>query len=113
ARQWETNGGGGEGLAKSVWHVARAQNRPGLQHLAKLVVPAATWADLVLPAAQHQQLAEMASQAAHRATVYGRWGFARPDGRGLGITALFAGPSGTGKTLAAEVVAGALRLDLC
>ena len=49
----------------------------------------------------------------HRATVYGRWGFARPDGRGLGITALFAGPSGTGKTLAAEVVAGALRLDLC
>jgi SpoVK/Ycf46/Vps4 family AAA+-type ATPase len=51
-------------------------------------------------------------QVRRRATVYGRWGFAERSNRGLGISALFAGASGTGKTMAAEVLANELELDL-
>ncbi|HEU0015942.1 MAG TPA: ATP-binding protein, partial [Longimicrobium sp.] len=68
--------------------------------------------DLVLPEAQTRTLRQIVAQARHRARVYGQWGFGRAGERGLGISALFSGPSGTGKTLAAEVIAGALALDL-
>jgi SpoVK/Ycf46/Vps4 family AAA+-type ATPase len=66
----------------------------------------------VLPAPQLEVLALLAAEARHRMTVYERWGFARRGRRGLGLSALFSGPSGTGKTLAAEVVAAELGLDL-
>src|SRR6202011_4300187 len=55
---------------------------------------------------------QIASQVAQRGTVYGRWGFGRTMNRGFGISALFAGDSGTGKTMAAEVIANDLRLNL-
>jgi SpoVK/Ycf46/Vps4 family AAA+-type ATPase len=80
--------------------------------LAHRVVPAAGWGDQILPPALLETLREIAAQARHRATVYGRWGFGTRETRGLGLSVLFAGPSGTGKTLAAEVLAGELRLDL-
>jgi SpoVK/Ycf46/Vps4 family AAA+-type ATPase len=57
-------------------------------------------------------LHELTSHVRHRATVYQRWGFGAAGQRGLGISALFTGPSGTGKTMAAEVLAADLRLDL-
>ena len=58
------------------------------------------------------QLREIAAQVTRRTHVYEKWGFAAKSRRGLGISAMFAGPSGTGKTTAAEVIADALRLDL-
>ena len=96
----------------SVWEACRSQSRPQLGGLARRVAPAAAWDDLVLPAAQTETLREIAAQARHRTTVYDRWGFGARDGRGLGLTVMLAGPSGTGKTLAAEVLASELRLDL-
>jgi vesicle-fusing ATPase len=67
---------------------------------------------LVLPGEQTTALREIAGNVRRRATVYEQWGFAARSPRGLGISALFAGPSGTGKTLAAEIIANELRLDL-
>lgn len=95
-----------------LWEACRVQARPMLDALAQRIEPRAGWDDLVLPAAQQQLLHEIVAQVRQRATVYETWNF-RPGGaRGLGISALFAGASGTGKTLAAEVMSGALRLDL-
>ena len=76
------------------------------------ITPAAGWEDLVLPEAQKTTLREIASQVRNRETVYERWGFAAKGQRDLGINAMFAGASGTGKTLAAEVLAHELGLDL-
>ncbi|HKR62454.1 MAG TPA: ATP-binding protein, partial [Thermoanaerobaculia bacterium] len=95
-----------------VWDAARAAARPQLESLAERIEVVATRAELVLPDAEMQQLDDVASHVAKRATVYEEWGFARSSRRGLGISALFSGASGTGKTLAAEVLAGELKLDL-
>ena len=99
-------------LADRLWDAGRAQARARLDDLAQRIEPAAGWDDLVLPDRERRRLAEIVDQVAHRALVYDQWGFGRRGSRGLGISALFAGPSGTGKTLAAEVMASALRLDL-
>jgi SpoVK/Ycf46/Vps4 family AAA+-type ATPase len=66
----------------------------------------------VLPEHQRQILREIAAHVRQRTTVYERWGFGSRGMRGLGISAMFAGPSGTGKTMAAEVLANELHLDL-
>jgi SpoVK/Ycf46/Vps4 family AAA+-type ATPase len=83
-----------------------------LDGLAQRIAPGATWADLVLPEPQMYALRQIASQVRHRTLVYERWGFAAKSTRGLGLAALFAGDSGTGKTMAAEVLARELDLDL-
>jgi hypothetical protein len=83
-----------------------------LEVLARRVRPRATRADLVLPAAATAQLDELAARVHHRDQVYEEWGFSPDGGRQGGVLSLFVGPSGTGKTLAAEVVAGALDMDL-
>lgn len=90
----------------------REHARHGLQGRAIQVQPAASWDDLVLPAAQVRTLRQVALHVRHRELVNGRWGFAAKHPRGLGLTALFAGTSGTGKTMAAEVIAAELGLDL-
>lgn len=95
-----------------VWKAARAQFANALRGLADRIVPAYDFGDLVLPADTLQQLREIASQVSRRAQVYDRWGFGERLSRGKGISALFAGPSGTGKTMAAEVLARHLNLDL-
>lgn len=95
-----------------LWDTCRAQARPKLDDLAQRIDSTADWEDLVLPEAQMKVLKEMAAHVQQRAKVYERWGFGGKSGRGLGISALFAGVSGTGKTMAAEVLAVQLRLDL-
>jgi len=100
------------GLATALWDVCRAQDRPRLEGLAQRIEPAATWDDLVLPDRQRQLLDQIVLHLRHRAEVYQGWGFASKGSRGLGISALFAGPSGTGKTMSGEVLANELRLDL-
>lgn len=95
-----------------LWNICRIQARPKLDELAQRIEMKASWEDLVLPPTQQQILQTIASHVRQRTTVYERWGFAQKGGRGLGITALFAGASGTGKTMAAEVLAGELNLDL-
>ncbi|MGA2350001.1 MAG: ATP-binding protein [Terracidiphilus sp.] len=99
-------------LAERIWKACRLHSRPRLEGLAEQIVPVSTWEDLVLPEAQKLVLRQIAAQSRNRMTVYERWGFAARGRRGLGLSALFAGPSGTGKTLAAEVLAHELHLDL-
>ncbi len=95
-----------------LWDACRNQVRSRIGELAQRIEPAAQWDDLVLPARQRQTLDDIAGQVRQRFQVHESWGFASKGSRGLGISALFAGPSGTGKTMAAEVLAKELRLDL-
>ncbi|SOD85958.1 ATPase family associated with various cellular activities (AAA) [Streptomyces sp. Ag109_G2-15] len=90
----------------------RAQNGAGLERLARRVEPGVGWDDLVLPPATHRRLHELAVRARHREQVLGQWGMRPGGGRGRGVIALFAGESGTGKTMSAEVVAADLGMDL-
>ncbi|MBW4671340.1 MAG: AAA family ATPase [Cyanomargarita calcarea GSE-NOS-MK-12-04C] len=99
-------------LTQVLWDACRVQARPRLDELAQRIEPAANWEDLVLPEAQKQILIDVAAHVRQRGKVYETWGFGGKSARGLGISALFAGASGTGKTLAAEVLANTLRLDL-
>jgi hypothetical protein len=99
-------------LTRQLWAMCCALTRPRLDALAQRLDPKATWDDLVLPAEQMTLLHQIAHQVGQRHTVYEEWGFAEKMNRGLGISALFAGDSGTGKTMAAEVIANDLRLNL-
>ena len=99
-------------IRNQLWDICRAQSRPRLDDLAQRILPAATWDDLVLPEAERQTLREIAAHVRQRTKVYKEWGFAGKGDRGLGISALFAGTSGTGKTMSSEVLAGELQLDL-
>jgi hypothetical protein len=99
-------------VEKVLWRECRVEARAPLKELAECIEPKAHWDDLVLPGEHLQTLGEIAAQVRQRLKVYQSWGFALRNDRGLGITALFAGPSGTGKTLAAEVLANDLQLDL-
>ena len=103
---------GTDDMESALWQACRIQARPRLERLAQLIDPVATWDDLVLPALQKETLKAVAMHVRHRHQVYESWGFAAKSGRGLGISALFTGGSGTGKTLAAEVLANDLKLDL-
>jgi hypothetical protein len=98
--------------ADRLWEICRRQARPPLDELAQRIEPSATCEDLVLPEPQRRILHEIAMHVRQRNMVYETWGFAAKGSRGLGISALFAGASGTGKTMAAEVLAHSLRLDL-
>ncbi|WP_424886820.1 ATP-binding protein [Streptomyces sp. XH2] len=98
--------------AEAAWHACRARTRPRLGPLAQRLEPRVGWDDIVLPAQETALLRQVADQVAQRNTVYHRWGFGDRIRRGLGISVLFTGPSGTGKTMAAEVLARHLRLDL-
>ncbi len=99
-------------LRGRLWDACRAWTRTRLDALAQRLDPRATWDDLVLPDVERITLQQVADQVRRRGTVYDAWGFRRRMARGLGISVLFAGESGTGKTMAAEVLAHDLRLDL-
>jgi hypothetical protein len=100
---------------EKLWDACRAVSRPRLEDLAERIASGsrpAQWDDLVLPEPQKQILRQMAAQLRHRLQVYETWGFSERGRRGLGLSALFCGHSGTGKTWAAEVLAAELKLDL-
>ena len=99
-------------LHDRLWGACLASTRPQLDVLAERINPKATWDDIVLPEAESVLLHHIAEQVAQRTTVYEKWGFGEKMSRGLGISALFSGDSGTGKTMAAEVIANELRLNL-
>jgi hypothetical protein len=91
---------------------ARAQNAAGLERLARRIEPAVGWDDLVLPPFAEAQIRELTARVRHRDKVVDEWGIGKASGRRQGVTALFAGDSGTGKTMSAEVLAGDLGFDL-
>lgn len=101
-----------EDITRLLWDTCRTQTRTHLNDLAQQIEAVATWDDLVLPETQLQTLHDIGAHVRQRAKVYQSWGFAARGARGLGISALFAGVSGTGKTMAAEVLANELHLDL-
>jgi SpoVK/Ycf46/Vps4 family AAA+-type ATPase len=90
----------------------RALSNQRLAGMAQKLESRDRWTDLVLPAEPTAQLRQIANHVRHKALVFGEWGFAQKLPRGRGLTALFAGPSGTGKTMAAGVIANELALDL-
>ncbi|MFI5806700.1 ATP-binding protein [Streptomyces sp. NPDC051561] len=98
--------------ADHVRLAARRQSVSGLERHARRIRPDVDWTDLVLPDGPLTQLRELALRARHREQVLGDWRLSAGGGRGRGVLGLFAGASGTGKTLAAEVVAADLGLDL-
>lgn len=110
AAVWQLNGS--DAAETVLWQACRTQARPRLDDLAQRIESQVGWDDLVLPERELATLHTIATQLRQRRTVYETWGFAQKSPRGLGLSALFAGPSGTGKTLAAEVLANELRLDL-
>ncbi len=95
-----------------LWQTCRYQARPRLESLAQPVYASATWQDLILPEPEKEILREIAIHVRQRTHVYENWGFSLKSSRGLGISVLFAGASGTGKTLAAEVLSNELDLDV-
>jgi SpoVK/Ycf46/Vps4 family AAA+-type ATPase len=99
-------------VAERVWDACRSLTQPRLDALAQRLVPKATWDDLVLSDEATALLRQIAAQVRERFRVYEDWGYARRMTRGLGISVLFTGESGVGKTMAAEVIAHELRLNL-
>lgn len=99
-------------LGRTLWEACSNHAHPRLGELAQPIRPMARWDDLVLPETQLQSLHDIARQIRQRLKVYETWGFASKSARGLGISALFAGVSGTGKTMSAEVLATELELEL-
>jgi hypothetical protein len=103
---------GGRIAAEHLRRGARAENGTALDRLARRIEPGVGWDDLVLPPATLTGLRELSLRARHRERVLGDWRMRPGGGRGHGVAALFAGDSGTGKTMSAEVVAGDLGLEL-
>ena len=95
-----------------LWQACQRETRPHLNTLVQRLDPRATWNDIVLPDEETQLLHQIVAQVRQRNKVYEDWGFERRMNRGLGISTLFAGESGTGKTMAAEVLTNELKLDL-
>lgn len=95
-----------------IWNACLAATRPSLDTLAQRIDVKATWDDLVLGDEEDSLLRSISAQVRHRLTVLEDWGFADRLNRGMGVSALFSGESGTGKTMAAEVLARDLNLDL-
>jgi AAA+ superfamily predicted ATPase len=101
-----------EQLGAALWDACRARARGRLDELAQRIEPGVSWNDIVLPDAELSLLRSIASHLRQLDRVFDEWGFAGKSRRGLGLSALFVGASGTGKTMAAEVLANELRLDL-
>lgn len=95
-----------------LFAAARTLSSHHLTTLARKIEPKYTWDDIVLSAEQFAQLRELCDRMKYRHLVYSEWGFDRKLSLGKGLNALFSGPPGTGKTMAAEVIANELQLDL-
>ncbi len=95
-----------------LYSACRQQSRHKLDTLAHKIYPKYSWDDVVLPKDQMEQLREIGLYVKHHHTVYSEWGFDRKLSLGRGLNVIFAGPSGTGKTMSAEIIANELGLDL-
>ncbi|HEY5955034.1 MAG TPA: ATP-binding protein, partial [Polyangiaceae bacterium] len=95
-----------------VVRACRELSQPNFGQLARKIEGNQTWDDLVLPAAPLQQLRDICVQAKYRCHVYGTWGFDAKLPLGKGLNVLFAGPSGTGKTMSAQIIANDLGVDV-
>ncbi len=109
---WARDPADGRLQAADIDAACRGQAQHRLSTLAHKIEPHYGWDDIVLPRAQLATLRLMCTTVRQRPTVYGDWGFERKLSLGKGVIALFAGPSGTGKTMAAEIIARELGLDL-
>jgi AAA+ superfamily predicted ATPase len=98
--------------APDIYEACRLRSNQKLASLSRKITPGYRWPDIVLPRTRLQQLRDICNYVKHREQVLGEWGFARKRSYGNGVSALFAGPSGTGKTMAAEIIASELALDL-
>jgi len=97
---------------EALWRACRTMGRRQLDDLAQRIEPASCWDELILPEHQKSILRQIAAHVRNQLKVCEDWGFARKSARGLGLSTLFAGESGTGKTMAAEALANELHLDL-
>jgi SpoVK/Ycf46/Vps4 family AAA+-type ATPase len=95
-----------------LYEACRMHSNQNLALLAKKITPKYEWHDIVLPDDRLKQLREICNYVKYRARVYDEWGFDLKLSLGKGLSVLFAGPSGTGKTMAAEIIAGELGLEL-
>jgi SpoVK/Ycf46/Vps4 family AAA+-type ATPase len=102
----------GEVTNEDLYSACRKMSGKLLGTLAHRIQLKYGWEDIVLPDDQSEQLHEMCSYVDNHHTVYENWGFGRKLTSGQGLNALFAGPSGTGKTMAAGIIAHELKLDL-
>jgi SpoVK/Ycf46/Vps4 family AAA+-type ATPase len=99
-------------VAGDLFDAGRALTAPDLSRYAIRIEPRYDWDDLVLGEERMRQLRSVAARVKHRRLVHRDWGFGRKLSRGKGVSVLFSGPSGTGKTMAAEVLANDLSVDL-
>ncbi|MCD4751999.1 MAG: AAA family ATPase [Anaerolineaceae bacterium] len=95
-----------------LFHAARLYSSSQLEKLARKVKIHYQWEDLILPPDQLRQLHEIVGTVRQRPKVLETWQLGQKLVSSTGITTLFCGPSGTGKTMAAEVIAQELNLDL-
>jgi SpoVK/Ycf46/Vps4 family AAA+-type ATPase len=108
----EAECGNKEPTVEAIWSAAREGSRPEFRGLALHIVPQYTWGDLIISDKIEKQLQHLVHYLSEQENVYHRWGANKIRPRGYGIKALFSGGPGTGKTMAAEVIAGSLGLDL-
>lgn len=97
---------------EDLYAAARARSAPILSSLASKVTERKRWEDLILEPDPLLQLREICGMVEHRHRVYDEWGFGKKLSNGKGVVSLFAGQSGTGKTMSAGVIAAELGLDL-
>jgi len=108
----EAECGGEEPTREALWAAARECSRPEFMGLAEHVIPRYKMSDLILTEKVQEQLQHLIDYLAQQETVYHRWGASKVRARGFGMKALFSGGPGTGKTMAAEVIAHTLGLDM-